>query len=263
MENRSNEWRFIDSHVHLDITYRTNPDRISWLREVGCLPVSWAFAYKSDDFSDLLHYLELQRETIREIRKKGKECYFLAGIHPRNIFKGLRPEAVRGLLLPSLEDDYCLGIGEIGLEKGTDHEKEILVAQLDMAEEVVGCGKIFGIHTPRGNKAFLTGETLTLLKPYLPFREKIVIDHCNLTTIQNVLESGLWAGLTLSPIKTTFTELEQIINKHSQSLNRIMLNTDSGGHFYDDLVRFCSSKQFDPKIREQLTNISAARFFGL
>ena len=156
-----------------------------------------------------------------------------------------------------------MGIGEIGLEKGTENEKEILLAQLDMAEEVVSRGKIFGIHTPRENKESLTKETLTLLKPYFTFREKIVIDHCNINTIQRVLESGFWAGVTISPIKTSFQDLKKIIHSHTESLERIMLNTDSGGHFYDDLVRFYSSEQFEPKIREQLANLSAARFFGL
>jgi predicted metal-dependent TIM-barrel fold hydrolase len=263
MNQISGQWRFIDSHVHLDMTHRIYPDLISRLKEVGCIAVSWAFAPQVKDISDLDHYFKVQKETIHKIRLGGNRCYFLAGLHPRNIPGDIKPEVIRELLIPSLEDEYCLGVGEIGLEKGTEHEKEILLAQLDMAEEVVSHGKIFGIHTPRENKEFLTKETLTLLRPYLSFREKIVIDHCNINTIQSVLESGFWAGVTISPIKTSFQDLKKIIYSHPESLERIMLNTDSGGHFYDDLIRFYGSEQFEQKIREQLANLSAARFFGL
>jgi len=263
METMTEEWHFIDSHVHLDMTYRNNPGRLVWLKDKGCLPISWAFASRVGRTSDLRRYLDYQKMIFQEINRNGNRCYFLAGIHPRNIPGDLKSEAVRELLLSSLDDDYCLGIGEIGLEKDTEHEKEILLAQLDLTAEVVGRGKIFGIHTPRKNKELVTRKTLKLLKPYLTFREKIVIDHCNINTIQSVLESGFWAGVTLNPIKTSFEDLKKIIASRPESLERIMLNTDSGGNFHDDLFRFYQSEQFDQEVKKQLAKLSASRFFGL
>ena len=263
MNQASDQWCLIDSHVHLDMTYRNNPGQLVWLKDEGCLPISWAFAPRVDSISDLRHYLDYQKMIFREINRHENRCYFLAGIHPRNIPGDLKSELVRELVLPSLDDDYCLGLGEIGLEKNTSHEREILLAQLDLAEEVVDRGKIFGIHTPRRNKDVVTRETLKLLKPYLVFREQIVIDHCNKNTIQSVLKSGLWVGITLNPIKTSFQDLSEITDTYLGSLGRIMLNTDSGGSFYDDLVRFYHSQEFDQEVRRQLASRSAARFFGL
>jgi predicted metal-dependent TIM-barrel fold hydrolase len=257
------EVQFIDSHVHLDITYRNHPERLTWLKEKGCLSISWAFAFKSENLSDLRHYLDLQRDTIHEIRKIGYGCYFLAGVHPRNIFEGLKPESIRELLIPSLEDESCLGIGEIGLETGTEHEKEVFLAQLDLIEEVAQRKKVMGIHTPRKNKAFFTAELLRLLEAYPDDREIMVVDHCRINTIQDVLAAGLWAGVTLSPVKTSFQDLEQVISNHRNDIERIMLNTDSGGSFHDDLFRFFHSEQFGPDIRKQLAKNSASSFFGL
>ena len=47
---------YIDSHVHLDNIYRAAPERIQWLREQECIPVSWSFAEKIEQKNDLEHY---------------------------------------------------------------------------------------------------------------------------------------------------------------------------------------------------------------
>ncbi|GBC59996.1 hypothetical protein DENIS_0938 [Desulfonema ishimotonii] len=253
----------IDSHVHLDNIRRKNPDRIAWMRDRHIIPISWAFADAIASVADLRNYLREQADFIEQMNREGLKCFFLSGVHPRNIPPDLKPEAVKDLVAPFLEKRYCLGIGEIGLETGSQREKEILAAHLDLGKTVKEMGKRIGIHTPRNNKEEMTGELLSLLAGWPEIREITVVDHCTPETTGHVLKAGLRAGVTLSAIKTTLTELGQIVRAHSGDVSRIMCNTDSGTVFYEDIGELAVSDEFPPEIRRRLTFGSANEFFSV
>lgn len=255
--------KFIDSHVHLDIIYRHKPERIGWLKDTGCLPVSWAYSIDVKSVHDLRISLDEQRKAISELNSADVPCFFLAGVHPRNITDDLKPGDVRDLILRSLDDPLCLGAGEIGLETGSQREKEILSAHLDLAEELTGRGKVFGIHTPRDDKARVIAEILLILSKYQKYSEKIVVDHCTEETISAVLDSGFWAGISISPIKISAEEVERIIINNPLYSDRIMLNTDSGGKFFDDIFNFRQSSKLSKEIIENITLKNAQEFFGI
>jgi predicted metal-dependent TIM-barrel fold hydrolase len=252
---------FVDSHVHLDRIFAENRERISWLRDAGCLVISWAFGDGIASVSDLKDYLYLKKDTIHRINKTGLPCFYLAGIHPRNVPPDLKPETIKDILAPYLDDPLCLGIGEIGLENGSYQEKEVLSAQLAMAHDVTGRDKVFGIHTPRENKVQITAEILTIIEQFPEYYNSIVVDHCTLETAGKVIAMGLWAGVTLSPIKTSSEELHQIIAENPSHQDRIMLNTDSGNIFYEDLYRFYHSEDCPVDLRTKLVEDNALRFY--
>jgi predicted metal-dependent TIM-barrel fold hydrolase len=187
----------------------------------------------------------------------------LAGIHPRNIPEDLHPEAVRDLVMPCIEHDLCLGIGEIGLEMGTAHEEEIFQAQLEVALEL-HCPELrLGVHTPRSNKAVVTHQTLAIIEKYPRLNSLLVMDHCSTATLPEVLGRDLFAGVTLSPPKTTLGQLTEMRANHAWADRRVMCNTDSGLDFYEDLVKAASSQILPLSARRQLFQENAARFFGL
>lgn len=255
--------KFIDSHVHLDIIYKYKPENIPWLREKGCLPVSWAYSVEINSAKDIADYLEEQKKAIHALNERGISCYYLAGIHPRNIADDLKPEDIPGLILPSLGDPLCRGIGEIGLETGSAREKEVLSAHLELSEEVAGRGKVLGIHTPMNDKLRVTKELFPLLEKFSRWKESIVVDHCTSETIGMVLGAGYWAGITISPAKTSIAELETIVAGHPECIDRVMLNTDSGSKFFDDLYRFREGTPLTEEAVEKITLKNAASFFGI
>jgi len=124
-------------------------------------------------------------------------------------------------------------------------------------------GKRMGIHTPRSDKLAITQEILSILESYSGLEAITVVDHCTPETIGWVLEKGYWAGVTLSPVKASFSDLGQIVERHPGHLNRIMCNTDSGSIFYEDLYDLCQSDMFSPKIRNQLVSENVFGFFRL
>ncbi len=254
---------YIDSHVHLDNIYRAAPERIQWLREQECIPVSWSFAEKIEQKNDLEHYLAQKADFIRQMNDGGLQCYFLAGIHPRNIPPDLKPEHVREILLPFLENPFCLGIGEIGLETTKSQEREIFEAQLALADVVRDMDKRFGVHTPRKNKRKVTAEILDILTGCTEIEDITVVDHCTPDTVAKVLKAGFRAGITVSPAKTSLEELFIIVEQQEQKLKRIMCNTDSGTIFHEDLYWISASENLPPEICDELVYGTAARFFGI
>jgi uncharacterized protein len=253
----------IDSHVHLDLTLNGEPRRVAWMKENSYHPVSWAFGAKIRALTDLKNYLAFQQKALQALHESGLACHYLTGIHPRNIPQDLPLEAIPTLLGPFLDDPLCLGIGEIGLETGSQREVEVLVAQMELADQVLEKGKCFGIHTPRANKAEVTRQLLSVLKPYSRAKNHMVVDHCTVETIGDVLNEGLWAGITVSPAKSKASDILAILRQYPEYENRIMVNTDSGGWFCEDLFALSQSHNIEEPIKRKILYQNAAGFFGL
>jgi predicted metal-dependent TIM-barrel fold hydrolase len=256
--------RIIDSHVHLRLLYKYNPERIDWLIAHRCTVISWAFGGNiSCGSADLNRYLRDRLTVFKELRGRGLQCYHLCGIHPRKIPSDLKPEAVEEILTPFLDDPHCLGIGEIGLETGSSREEEILCAQVECGLSLNRPDIRFGIHTPRQKKAAITGRSLSLLAAYPALAPVAVIDHCSQETIGPVLAGGYHAGISLSSTKSTEGELIQMVTTFQNESHRIMCNTDSSREFYEDLVPAAGGGALERSVAENLFFRSASRFFGL
>ena len=255
--------RFVDSHLHLDLLWKEAGPSVNRLARIGCLPISWAFGRNIRSSSDLRQYLKNKSGLIREIGKNRLHCFYLVGVHPRNIPPDLETGDVCGLVLPYLDDPLCLGLGEIGLETGSKREEDIFQAQLEVAEVAARRGKVIGIHTPRKEKERITAQTLLMLKDFSRWKESIVVDHCTPETIGGVLASGLWAGVTVSPPKCTLGDVIKIAQRHARLTGKIMLNTDSGTTLYEDLNRIVTSGDLYDSLKTDLTRDNACRFYGI
>ncbi len=255
--------RFIDAHVHLDHLFRDRPECLAGLRSAGCLPVSWAFSKHVETAEELARYLERQSRTLREIARNHLPCRYLTGVHPRNIPPDLRPGDVAGLLRPRLADEGCIGFGEIGLETASGREIDILRAQLDLAGEAGMQDMVIGVHTPRRDKERVAEKILKVLDAYASPGRRIVVDHCTSGILGRVLSMGFWAGVTVSPLKSSMEDLKRMIHEHPDGLDRIMLNTDMGSRFYDDLLRIAGSDALPEEARTALVRDNARRFYGL
>lgn len=254
----------IDSHVHLDLVYRHHPQRIPWLRENGCAVISWAFSEDPiESVSDLEAYLAAKARLMTTLGKTLPTCYYMAGVHPRNISRDLRPEHVETLLEPYLEDQLCIGVGEIGLERGSSHEEEIFLAQLELAPRLRKTARKFGVHTPRQRKGPLTEKLLALLGRIPETRHITVVDHCSEETLGPVLAAGYTAGVTLNPAKASAEALRSMIDANPSDTDRILCNTDSGTDFFEDLVQTARDENLSPEHRLQLFFQNAERFFQI
>lgn len=254
----------IDAHVHLRLLYKYNPERIDWLIAHRCAVISWAFGGDISCTSDLEQYFRARLIVFEELRGRGLTCYHLCGIHPRKIPPDLGPEDVGGMLAPFMDDPYCLGIGEIGLETGTSREQEILCAQLEYGLSLERPDIRFGIHTPRHRKEAVVGQLFRVLAPYETSLAPVaVIDHCTSETIEDVLSRGYHAGISLSATKSSESDLLRIMARFSGESHRIMCNTDSSRDFYEDLILSSRGGGLAPKVSENIFFSTALRFFKI
>lgn len=256
--------RLVDSHVHLDLVARHFPERIKWWKEHDCAVISWSFGGNITSVKDLENYFLRQSRAVEKAAwDQGLVSFFLAGIHPRDIPDDLQPQQVEGLLAPLMKHPLCLGIGEIGLETGSRREQIILEVQLEAARRILPPGLRIGLHTPRSKKEAITGRLLALLEQFQDLHPRMVIDHCSEKTMPLVLEKGLRAGVTLSPVKTSLEALGEMIERQAGGIEKIMCNTDSGSEFFEDLVMASRSGLFDRQLAERIFCRNAADFFGL
>jgi hypothetical protein len=252
-----------DSHLHLDILAEKHPAAVERLSARRCLCISWAWGQQIENQEQLVAYLDRQAQKVRELRHKGLHCFYLTGIHPRNICPDLDPKIIPQILLPRLDDPLCLGLGEIGLETGLGPEKKVLAAQLDLAREVFARKKVIGIHTPRMNKESVARTLLDFLDRFVLDRKRVVIDHVSPRIAGEVLGRGYVAGVTLCPGKTSPIELLTLCRDQWEYLARILVNTDSGMEFFDDLLNLPGSGLLPPATLGRVSLNNALTFYGV
>jgi len=190
---------YIDPHVHM--VSRTTDD-YERMRLAGCVaitePAFWAGFDRSSpqgffDYFRQLTEFEPQRAARYGIRHHSWLC-----INPKEAEDPVLAREVIALIPQFLERENVLGIGEIGLNKNSRNELEILEAHLDLA---ASRNLLVLVHTPHLEDK-LKGTRLILdairnqgkLDP-----GRVLVDHVEEHTVGMVLERGFWAGMTLYP----------------------------------------------------------------
>jgi predicted metal-dependent TIM-barrel fold hydrolase len=116
-----------------------------------------------------------------------------------------------------------LGIGEIGLNKNTRNELKILERHVDLAAKH---GQMILVHTPhledklKGTRLIL--DVIQSDKRIAP--EHVIIDHVEEHTVEMVLDTGMWAGMTLYP-ESKCTPARAIDILENYGAERIWMNS--------------------------------------
>lgn len=211
---------YFDSHIHSDGLGYSELLMLSnaGIKEVCSLafyPVKPRYPQTMIDvFRKLVDF-----ETLR-CKAAGIKMYPAVGIHPRCIPPDY--EFVLQHLEAETEAEW-IAFGEIGLELLTNEEIEVFTAQLRIAKKLdIPCI----IHTPRSGKVEATVKTLEILEKLNFPQELAVIDHVNFQTLDILMDSGYWIGLTVQPGKLEPDEAARIVAENGSE--RFMLNSDAG-----------------------------------
>lgn len=126
----------------------------------------------------------------------GIRHYCMIGLNSKEANDEALAGEVLEVLPRFLAKEGVVAVGEIGYDEQTDAEDRALRAQLELAREfdLPVC-----IHTPHRDKKRGTSRTMDVIAEHGIEPARVVIDHNNEETVDEVLDRGFWAAFTLYP----------------------------------------------------------------
>ena len=207
--------RYIEPHAHM--VSRVTDDYVA-MTAAGCAavcePAFWAGFDRGSvqGFHD--YFCQLTEYEPRRAAKFGLPHFCWLCINPKESEDVNFAEEVLDLIPQFLDRPTVLGLGEIGLNKNSRNELEVLERHVDLAARA---NQLILVHTPHlEDKLKGTRLTLDLLKNDRRIQpERVIIDHVEEHTIAMALDAGHWAGMTLYPgSKCTATRAADMIERY-------------------------------------------------
>jgi uncharacterized protein len=188
---------FIDPHIHM--TARTTYDYLM-MRESGIVaviePAFWLGQPRTnvgsfqDYFSSLVGWERFRAAQF------GIRHYCTIGLNSKEANNEALAEQVMELLPLFACKEGVVAIGEIGYDDMTPAEDKYFRLQLELAKEL---DMVVLIHTPHRNKKAGTSRSMDVCIEHGLDPSKVIVDHNNEETVEEVLDRGFWAGFTIYP----------------------------------------------------------------
>ena len=188
---------YIDPHVHC--VSRTTDDYEA-MRDAGVVaviePAFWLGQPRTNvgAFIDYLSML-VGWERFRAAQF-GIRHYCCIGLNSKEANNERLAEEAMEVIPLYAQKEGVVAIGEIGYDDMTDLEERYFRQQLELALEL---DHVVCIHTPHRNKKEGTSRSMDLCVDVGLDPSKVIVDHNNEETVQEVLDRGFWAAFTIYP----------------------------------------------------------------
>jgi predicted metal-dependent TIM-barrel fold hydrolase len=163
-----------------------------------CEPAFWAGFDRSSAQGFYDYFCQLTEYEPRRAARFQLPHFSWLCINPKEAEDiGLAREVI-AMIPQFLGRENVLGIGEIGLNKNTRNEMQILEEHVRLAADHE---QLILVHTPHlEDKWKGTRLILDVLRAEPRIKpERVIIDHVEEHTVGMVLDAGFWAGVTLYP----------------------------------------------------------------
>lgn len=191
--------RYIEPHAHM--VSRTTDD-YEKLVTAGCAaicePAFWAGFDRASVQGFYDYYKQLTEYEPARAAKFGLPHYSWICLNPKEAEDLALAKDVLEIIPEFLDKPNVLGVGEIGLNKNSKNELEVLERHIEIASER---DELILVHTPhledklKGTKLIVDA----LLNNPKVKPERVIIDHVEEHTIQVAKDKGFWVGMTLYP----------------------------------------------------------------
>jgi hypothetical protein len=223
-EFRFTDMKYIEPHAHM--VSRTTDD-YEQMALAGCAavcePAFWAGFDRSSPAGFFDYFSQLTEYEPKRAAKFGLKHFCWLCINSKEAEDVKLAEEVIALVPQFIGRKNVLGIGEIGLNKNSRNEMRVLEMQVELAAKY---GQMILVHTPhledklKGTRLIL--DVLKNDRRIVPGR--VIIDHVEEHTVEMVLDTGMWAGMTLYPeTKCTPARAIDILETYGQE--RLWLNS--------------------------------------
>ncbi|MBL8696330.1 MAG: TatD family hydrolase [Planctomycetes bacterium] len=205
--------RFFDPHIHM--TSRTTDD-LENMASAGIRaiiePAFWVGQPRTtlgafvDYFSSLVGWERFRASQF------GVKHYCAIGLNSKEANQeGLAKEVLQILPRFALKEGV-VAVGEIGYDEITEAEERAYAWQVNFARQH---DMVVMVHSPHRDKKRGIRRSLAVAKEIGFPMEKLVIDHNNEETVEDVLEAGAWAAFTIYPhTKMGSERMVEIVRKY-------------------------------------------------
>jgi predicted metal-dependent TIM-barrel fold hydrolase len=247
--------RFFDPHIHM--TSRTTDD-LQAMAAAGVRaviePAFWLGQPRTQLGTFVDYYSSLVGWERFRAAQFGVAHYCAIGLNSKEANnEGLAREVIE--LLPRFAlKEGVVAIGEIGYDEITPAEERAYQKQLAFAVEH---DMVVMVHSPHRDKKNGIRRSLAVAKECRQPMAKLVIDHNNEETVEDVLESGAWAAFTIYPhTKMGSERMVEIVKKYGP--DRLIVDSSADWGVSDPLgvpktARLMLERGVDPAWVELVT----------
>ncbi len=220
--------RIIDTHLHVDKLSLMDLQTIAIAGvEAAVVPTGHYLPLLTSADSLLMIWRNLSDYQVGVCRSLGLVIRVTLSVP----FSGLGVEAARECLkqLPRyLENENVVGIGEIGLDSGSEDEVKLFRAQLNIAREH-HLPVIIHTATPFESQAVaILDRVVDIIREEKFPMERAVLDHSGRNTLEARLKSGAMVGLGICFDKLRPDDVADIVMENPDHRDRFLINSELG-----------------------------------
>lgn len=224
---------FIDPHIHM--VSRTTYDYMV-MREYGVVaviePSFWLGQPRTSSGSFKDYFSSLVGWERFRASQFGIQHYCTIGLNPKEANNEALAEMVMELLPLYACKEGVVAIGEIGYDDMTPAEDKYFCQQLELAQEL---DMLVLIHTPHRNKKAGASRSMDRCVEYGLAPSRVIIDHNNEETVEEVLARGFWAAFTIYPhTKMGNARMVEIVRQYG--CDRILVDSSADWGVSDPLA---------------------------
>src|ERR1051326_1460531 len=188
---------YIDPHIHMSARTTADYEAMAAAGIVAVIEPAFWLGQPRTSAATYIDYLSslVGWERFRA-SQFGIRHYCTIGLNAKEANNEAIAEGVMDVLPLYLAKEGVVAVGEIGYDDQTPMEEKYFRAQLDLAREL---DLPVQIHTPHRDKKRGTSVSLRLCEEHGLSPSRVIVDHNNEETCQEVLERGFWAAFTIYP----------------------------------------------------------------
>lgn len=189
--------QLIDPHIHMSARTTDDYQRMANAGIVAVIePAFWLGQPRTNTGSYLDYLSSLVGWERFRAAQFGISHYCAIGLNSKEANNPALAEEVLDLLPRYLLKEGVVAVGEIGYDDQTEAEDRCYRAQLELAKQFE---LPVMVHTPHRDKKRGTLRSMEVALEHGLDPARVIIDHNNEETVEDVLERGFWAAFTLYP----------------------------------------------------------------
>ena len=224
---------YIDPHIHMLARTTADYEAMSAAGIVAIIEPAFWIGQPRTSVGSYIDYLStlVGWERFRSAQF-GVRHYCSIGLNSKEANNERLAEGVMEILPRFLLKEGVVAVGEIGYDEQTPAEDKYFRAQLELAKEL---NMLVQIHTPHRDKKRGTSRSMDVCVEHGLAPDRVIVDHNNEETAEEVLERGFWAGFTIYPhTKMGNERMVEIVRRYGSE--QIFVNSSADWGVSDPLA---------------------------